>query len=80
MALAVMAVVVVAVAVIVYYGGEWSPPTRRGPHTTTTITTAVPRAPFGAVCVDGSSWWGQHRNGACARHGGVREWLDLHAG
>jgi hypothetical protein len=27
-----------------------------------------------AICKDGSDWSGNSRSGACARHGGVKEW------
>lgn len=31
-------------------------------------------AELSATCKDGTNWSGEHRQGACARHGGVKEW------
>ena len=75
MAVAIVVVIVALVIIIVHYGGKFAPPT-----TAVDTTTTAPRGPFAAVCEDGSTWWGRHRNGACSRHLGVRQWLELHAG
>lgn len=36
--------------------------------------SAAPSAGSHATCKDGSAWSGAQRSGACARHGGVKQW------
>jgi serine/threonine protein kinase, bacterial len=41
------------------------------------INTPTVVATTGAIakCKDGSFWFGEHRKGACSRHGGVESWI-----
>jgi Protein of unknown function (DUF3761) len=77
----VVIAVIVAIAVIVFLLTHDiikislpSPPASQSPTTSVNQPTPAPTH-FRAVCNDGTPWWGQHRNGACSRHMGVKEWL-----
>jgi hypothetical protein len=39
------------------------------------VKNAVTGDDFKATCADGTTWVGGSRDGACAKHGGVKVWL-----
>ena len=51
-----------------------TPGPARDAHGRFIAKSAAPSAANHATCKDGTAWSGAQRSGACARHGGVKQW------